>query len=294
MKPGSRESRAASAKSLHSLEPSFSFRDRVAFDGARDLLVSRSDSYIDSMRNQKLEDERRRERTVWNIPPIDFRLQLYQPRAQARSAIDITELDKEERRSHRRKQLEKIQFNKIPLPKILQPPKNTIRKFDTLYHSASFNQANTQFIREGKFYPGPFYNPRPHDFRPLECPTKDGKPKFDATHEKDPFNIKAHTEATCKTKDPYDSVASLPKIDHTQLCTVPERSLEWDNNLVLKKEPYKRGRSPKTVLMHRIEEKLGWIPRDRIEPIVRPDIYDCKTVDWLHVTSHPSDETTVI
>jgi hypothetical protein len=47
--------------------------------------------------------------------------------------------------------------------------------------------------------------------------------------------------------------------------------------------------------MNKILKQLSWYSGDLAVPkLERPDINDYKTVDWLHVTQHPNDETTVL
>lgn len=60
-------------------------------------------------------------------------------------------------------------------------------------------------------------------------------------------------------------------------------------------QAYRKGRSPQSALMKRIERQLPWCShKDKLEPIHRPDIHDHKTVDWIAVTGHSKDEGTRI
>ncbi|CAB4010605.1 Hypothetical predicted protein, partial [Paramuricea clavata] len=58
---------------------------------------------------------------------------------------------------------------------------------------------------------------------------------------------------------------------------------------------YQRGLSEEEIRMRRIMKQLSWYSGDLAIPrLERPDIKDHKTVDWLHVTQHSNDETTVL
>ena len=60
-------------------------------------------------------------------------------------------------------------------------------------------------------------------------------------------------------------------------------------------QPYKRGISPKSVLMDRIAKQLPWCPdNNKMEELERPDIFDNQTVDWIKVTAHNKAELNTV
>lgn len=149
----------------------FNFKGQVHFDATQSLLRSRSDCFLESKR--KLDRERtqkiRDDSNAWDIPPPDFRLQLYQPKPKTRNAREsmIPNYDSDEWRIQKAaKQKDPIKFERIPLPKILQEPKQELKPFVTRFDIPDSCAANQTFVKDGKFNPGPYSNPEPHTFRP--------------------------------------------------------------------------------------------------------------------------------
>ena len=57
------------------------------------------------------------------------------------------------------------------------------------------------------------------------------------------------------------------------------------------RQAYKKGRSPHSALMQRIEKKLGWQnEREKIGDLKRPDVDDYKIKDWCDITKAPDEK----
>lgn len=158
-----RRPRIPSASSS-SVDSSFNFRNQIQFDATKSLIRSRSDCFLDSKRKQDKERtfRQREESTPWDIKPPDFRLQLYQPKPKIRNARESMILNYDEdkwRREHRERTREKIKFERVPLPKILQHEGPVEEHFVTKFRVPDSYTAKLMFVKDGKFQPGPYRNP---------------------------------------------------------------------------------------------------------------------------------------
>ncbi|KAK3746959.1 hypothetical protein QZH41_002512 [Actinostola sp. cb2023] len=235
-----------------------------------------------------------------DVQPPDFRLQLYQPKPKKRNAKEsmIPNYDEDDwRKKQASKRKDNIKFERIPLPKILQETPSKLGSFVTTFDIPDSYAANLMLVKIGKFHPGPYTNPGPHVFRPddlAELIKKYGVPDFETSYTRDPQGLIAKSKGLRVLCESYKDLDSLKTdgyrkqmITYRPTCTDPH----WDGRLIIPTGAYRKGHSD--ALMKRIEKQLPWCPhRDKLEPIIRPDIHDHKTVDWLAVTGHPMDEST--
>ena len=163
--------KSASASSLgRSDSLPFSFRTQVEFNASQDLLRSRSECFLESKRarDKMIHDEEMKKRTPWDIRPPDFTLQIYQPKPPKRNSrhamipgYNEDEWNKKAKESRR----QKLQFEQIPLPKILQPPVSDKPPFNTRFRILDPHGAKLMFVRNGIHKREPYTTPGPHAFR---------------------------------------------------------------------------------------------------------------------------------
>ena len=149
----------------------FNFRNQANYNAFCDLVRSRSECFLQTKRtqNRHVEEERIRKSTVWDVKPPDFRLQLYQPvtlKRNARESIIPSYNEDEWKKRVAEEKRERIRFEKVPLPKILQPERTKLKPdFVTRLKGFDCYRAKLEFVREGKFPDGPYKTPGPHAFR---------------------------------------------------------------------------------------------------------------------------------
>ncbi|XP_001641159.2 uncharacterized protein LOC5521353 [Nematostella vectensis] len=303
--PRTQRPRVPSASST-SLDSPFSFQALVDFDATKSLLRSRSDCFLESKRSQDKERQRKilDESTVWDIQPPDFRLQLYQPKPvkrNSRAAMLKNYNEEDWRLQHSDRRRERVVFERVPLPKILQNDSGKSRNFVTSFRVPDSHASKIMFVKEGKFNPGSYKTPGPHmfrgdDFRPLIPPSHYGKPEFETFYEHDPQGLKAKSQGLRVLCEAYrDLQMQSPDGYQKQMISYKAPDPKWDAQLMLPQGAYRKHHSAPSALMHQIEKQLPWCPdRDKIEPIMRPDIYDYKTKDWIAVTGHSPEEATRI
>lgn len=279
----------------------FSFRFRE-FNATQDLLLSRSDCFLESKRARDKvhrEDELKK-KTPWDIRPPDFTLQIYQPKPpkrNSRKAMIPGYNDEEWNKKAKERRKQHIEFERIPLPKILEPPVSDKAPFSTQFSLPDSHTAKIMYVRNGIHKREPYVTPGPHafrgdDFRPLENPKKYGLPEFTTNYDHDPGNLKFNSRTLNVLYDSYKDQEFLNSKDgyRKQMITYSEQQPHWDSTLILQKGPYRKGRSPKSALMERIAKQLPWSStQNKIKQFRRPDIFDNKTVDWLAVTAHSKE-----
>lgn len=302
----SRERSNASSQTTSDSLP-FDFRSQIEFIAAQDLLRSRSECYLESKRtrDRRVLEKELRSRTAWDIAPPDFTLQLYKPKPpkrNSRSAMLPGCNEDEWIKNVREKQRQIVQFEDIPLPKILQGPASDHRPFITRFRVLDSHAAKILFVKNGVHKREPYTTPGPHafrgdDFRPLENPKKYGLPEFVTSYEHDPGNLKFHSRKLNVLRGSHKDQELLNSKDgyRKQMITYREQDQSWKPSLFLPKGPYKRGISPKSVLMDRIAKQLPWCPdNNKMEELERPDIFDNQTCDWIKVTAYKKTELNTV
>ncbi|XP_028397666.1 uncharacterized protein LOC114521406 isoform X2 [Dendronephthya gigantea] len=230
----------------------------------------------------------------WTVPSINFTFYDSKPK-------NIEFEAKKNRQYHEKPRNE--EFARIPLPKRLEKPVSKDTKFVTSFRSPSARTSRIIGVKEGTYPAGPYKPWGPHafrgdDFRPDgEQQNKERKPPFVTSYSRDRRNLELQRNIS--------QMQSLKCEDRNRSCTREERPKpfltnaeqqpKWDHNLFLKKEKYQRGLSEEEIRMNRIMKQLSWYSGDVVvETLDRPDIKDYKLVDWLRVTRHSEDETTVL
>ncbi|TKS82607.1 hypothetical protein D9C73_016716 [Collichthys lucidus] len=160
---------------MHPLS-SVCFEEKIKFSASQNLSLARSkwftlpeiESHVDT----------------WSIKPPDFSLKLYR---------SVSDPQKKERRTHSNiSEPQRGETKRRPgtfLPKVLHesyqrsedPP-----KFIASYRPSDALQSDLMFVKAGKYPTGPYKNPKPHDFRPLD----EDLPDIVTTYERDPGNLK--------------------------------------------------------------------------------------------------------
>ena len=172
-KPEIMRAKSASASELslrQSDELPFSFRSQRDFNAAQDLLRSRSECFLESKRarDKLIREEEMKNRTPWDMRPPDFTLQLYQPKPPKRNSryAMIPGYNEDEwNKKAREKRRQRVQFEPIPLPKILQQPVSDKPPFSTQFRIPDSHQAKIMYVRNGIHRREPYTAPGPHAFR---------------------------------------------------------------------------------------------------------------------------------
>ena len=148
----------------------FDYRSKVEFNATQDLLRSRSDCFLESKRarDRIRSEEEWKNRTPWDIKPPDFTLQIYQPKPPKRNTREsmipgYNDDEWNEKAKERRQQ--RIEFERIPLPKILQPPVSEKAPFCTQFRIPDSHAAKITCVRKGIHKRDPYVTPGPHAFR---------------------------------------------------------------------------------------------------------------------------------
>ncbi|KAH3840284.1 uncharacterized protein LOC127879976 isoform X2 [Dreissena polymorpha] len=162
----------------------FGFNSKTNYDANESLIQIRSENFN--------KHEPMKEEDIWTRPPPDFRPQKFAPRPPKRNS----------RESQRpwlygtipgQREFVKRDRTKV-VPHLLQPKKEHYRGLVTLFHIDRPFTAKKKFVAEGMNAPGEFNDPMPHDFRGYPPLKTLGLPEFLQKTEKDPFNIKFHTD----------------------------------------------------------------------------------------------------
>ncbi|KAL4227254.1 hypothetical protein ACF0H5_012700 [Mactra antiquata] len=162
----------------------FGFHSKTNYDANESLIQMRSENF-DKVVVPKVED-------IWTRPPPDFRPQKFAPNPPKRNS----------RESQRPwlygtipGQRESIKRNRPKvIPHLLQEKKTEDKGLVTYFHIDRPFTAKKKFVRDGMYEAGEFNNPKPHDFRGYPPLKTLGLPEFVHETEKDPFNIKFHTD----------------------------------------------------------------------------------------------------
>ena len=148
----------------------FSFRSQVEFNATQKLLLSRSDCFLDSKRarDKVRTEEELKKKTPWDIGPPDFTLQIYQPKPpkrNSRKAMIPGYNEEEWNKRAKEKRKQRIGFEPIALPKILQPPVFEKAPFTTQFRIPDSHAAKMMYVRNGMHRREPYVTPGPHAFR---------------------------------------------------------------------------------------------------------------------------------
>ena len=168
--PDKARSRCSSGSSYDALILPFSFQSQVNFKAFKDVLHSRSECFLESKRaRDKLRTEEQiAKRTSWGITPPDFTFQNYQPKPAKRNSREamIPGYDEDDwNRNAKQERRQRIQFEPVPLPKILQSPPLERTPFTTQFCIPDSFAARLKYVKDGMHKRGPYSAPGPHAFR---------------------------------------------------------------------------------------------------------------------------------
>ncbi|XP_041650217.1 uncharacterized protein si:dkey-30e9.6 [Cheilinus undulatus] len=189
---------------------------------------------------------------MWSIKPPDFSVRLYR---------SLTVPEKKEKKGHSNPAVPQFGETKrrirLTFPAVShesyqrkEPP-----DFVTSYRPPDALESEMIFVRTGKYSYGPYKNPKPHNFRPLD----EDLPDMVTTYERDPGNLKLKL----KTLD----INCCTREDRTKMDTFKPPEPQWDAGLLLPQTPYPpksasytrhgRRRGAYSAFLDRVEEKLS-------------------------------------
>ncbi|XP_063735717.1 uncharacterized protein si:dkey-30e9.6 [Eleginops maclovinus] len=196
---------------------------------------------------------------VWSIKPPDFSLKLYRSLS----------VQKEERKKHSNPAVSpssKTQTKTVAfLPTVLHESfrKEESPKFITSYRPPDSLESELMFVKTGKYLCGPYKNPKPHNFRPLN----EDLPDIVTTYERDPGNLHLklkHLDIIQNTTTKSDLTSRGTK---KGMDTYKPAEPRWDVKLILppllwppKSASYtrhRRRRGAYSAFLDRVEEKLS-------------------------------------
>ncbi|KAL7393798.1 hypothetical protein ABVT39_016088 [Epinephelus coioides] len=236
---------------LHPLS-SVCFKDKIQFSASQHLSYARSNCF----RLPEIESHS----DVWSIKPPDFSLRLYR---------SLSVPQKKERKTHSNLSLPELSERKrsagIFLPNVLHESfqKKDPPKFITLHRPPDALESELMFVKTGKFPSGPYKNPRPHNFRPLD----EDLPDIVTTYERDPGNLNLklkHLDVIRTTRSEPDFNLRDTK---TKMDTYKPAEPTWDVRLIFPQPPWppksasftrhRRRRGAYSAFLDRVEEKLS-------------------------------------
>lgn len=289
--------RSSQRDSKHS---SFDFATQLQFEAGSNLHRSRSDTSI--IRSNKSSNYSFHQQSSivdqWEVPTIDFTLHPQRP----------VKLWKKEDRQFNGK-TSGVQFEKIPVPKVLEKPKEKATSFATTFRMHSAGAARRLVCGSMYRAAGTYKSPGPHafrgdDFRPNPVEKLQGKPPFITTFTTDAGNLELKRRSISLLNEgsvQSDSLTSKReppqrKAYHLKpFVTSTKQNPKWEKSLVLQKEKYHQGISGDHTRMNQIVKQLSWcLQNEKTLALDRPDIKDYKTIDWLQVTRHPKQEMTIL
>lgn len=251
--------REPSAVSVLGLNP-FGFESKNTFDASLDLTHSRSARF--AVRPPEPDAD------IWRRKPPDFRLQVYNPNPPKRNSRDAMQPWKYGTYPGEEKPKKRAQS--VNLPNIFKEGKEDILKNLDLSSSnlMGISDEKNHFVREGMYPAGPYSNPKDPDFRGLKPIGPLGLEEFDTSYEKDPYNIKFHTNNLQTIhgtggKAPYERLT-----EGNSMATPLHQPPKWEQRLHMPnlrwRTPYCAytryrlpWRYPEQVIMDRVEESLN-------------------------------------
>ncbi|XP_074508995.1 putative uncharacterized protein C7orf78 homolog [Sebastes fasciatus] len=236
---------------LHPLS-SVSFEEKIQFSASQHLSVARGKWF--TLPETEIHSD------VWSIKPPDFSLKLYR---------SLSVPQKKERKTYSNLTVAQPSETKrrtgIFLPTVLYEShqREESPKFIRSYRPPDALESELMFVKTGKYLSGPYKNPKPHDFRPLN----EDLPDIVTTYERDPGNLHfklKHLDIVQTTR--FESLSSSrdtkPRMD-----TYKPEEPRWDAKLILpqlswppKSASYtrhRRRREAYSAFLDRVEEKLS-------------------------------------
>ncbi|KAF1388403.1 hypothetical protein PFLUV_G00089810 [Perca fluviatilis] len=230
---------------------SVSFEEKIQFSASQRLSFARSKWFTLPAESESHSD-------VWSIKPPDFSLKLY-------TSLSVPQ--KKERKTHSNlpQPGETQRRTGIFLPNVLHESyqREESPKFITSYRPPDALESELMFVKTGKYLSGPYKNPKPHNFRPLN----EDLPDIVTTYERDPGNLNLklkHLDIVRTTRSESDLSSKDTK---TSMDTYKPAEPKWDARLILpqllwppKSASYtrhRRRRGAYSAFLERVEEKLS-------------------------------------
>ncbi|XP_054478164.1 uncharacterized protein si:dkey-30e9.6 [Anoplopoma fimbria] len=136
-------------------------------------------------------------------------------------------------------------------------------KFISSYRPPDALESELMFVKSGKYVSGPYKNPKPHDFRPLN----EDLPDIDTTYERDPGNLNLKLKHLDIIRTPRSDLNSCSRDTKTMMDTYKPAEPRWEEKLILpqliwppKSASYtrhRRRREAYSAFLDRVEEKLS-------------------------------------
>ncbi|XP_060582416.1 uncharacterized protein LOC132738829 isoform X2 [Ruditapes philippinarum] len=162
----------------------FGFHSKTNYDANESLIQIRSDNFA---KNIPVKEE-----NIWKRPPPDFRPQVFAPKPPKRNTQD-SQMPWLYGTIPGQREIIKRERPKV-IPHLLQSKTKEDKGLVTYFHIDRPFTAKKKFVREGMNEPGEYNNPSPHDFRGYPPLKTLGLPEFMQKTDKDPFNLKFHTD----------------------------------------------------------------------------------------------------
>ncbi|KAM6910419.1 uncharacterized protein C7orf78 homolog [Xenentodon cancila] len=197
------------------------------------------------------------QRDLWSIKPSDLSVKLYSR---------LTESRKKQRKKPAKEAKPEGTLGTTGNYRAIivhgGPEKHNLPKFIVSQRPPDALEAELMFVRTGKYPSGPYKNPRPHDFRPLD----EDLPEISAACDRDPGNLNfklKHLDTLRTTRSEMDFRSGLTK---TRMDTYKPAEPKWDSALILPPLPWppkspsytrhRRRRGAYAAFLDRVEEKL--------------------------------------
>ncbi|XP_060905362.1 uncharacterized protein si:dkey-30e9.6 [Labrus mixtus] len=124
-------------------------------------------------------------------------------------------------------------------------------------------ESELMFVRTGKYPSGPYKNPKPHDFRPLD----EDLPDIVTTFQRDPGNLNLKLRHLDVIRTIRSESGCCTRGTKTKMDTFKPPEPKWDARLVLPQMPYppksafytrhRRRRGAYSAFLDRVEDKLS-------------------------------------
>lgn len=162
----------------------FGFQSKTNYDANESLIQIRSESF---QKHAPVQEE-----DIWKRPPPDFRPQIFAPKPPKRNSRESQQPWLYGTIPGQRESVKRVRPKVIP--HLLKPKTEENKGLVTYFHIDRPFTAKKKFVREGMYEKGEFVNPAPHDFRGYPPLKTLGLPEFVQKTDKDPYNIKFHTD----------------------------------------------------------------------------------------------------
>uniref|UniRef100_UPI003AAF436A putative uncharacterized protein C7orf78 homolog n=1 Tax=Centroberyx gerrardi TaxID=166262 RepID=UPI003AAF436A len=235
------------------------FDRKTLFSASQDLALSRSKCLTFPESENQVD--------VWSIKPPDFSPKLYRcltvPQKKSRNTRPDLAMPPP---SETERRLEKRAVPKF----LLESHKRTdAPEFVTSYRPPDASESRLMFVKTGTYPSGPYKNPKPHNFRPLD----EDLPNIVTASERDPANLSFKSKhldiiRTTRSESGFSSKDTMMRMD-----THKPAEPRWEARLILPELPWppksasytrhQRRRGVYSAFMDRVEEKLSRSWRNR-------------------------------